>query len=66
MHNLMVALAAIAGAWMMAQCAQQWAIAAAPQFTSGPNPTLGLLIGPAVLLGALGGALLAGLLLPRR
>lgn len=48
----------------MAHCAQQWAVAATTQI-AGPNPTMGLFIGPAALFGALGGALLAGLLLPR-
>jgi hypothetical protein len=65
MRNMMVAVAAIAGAWMMAQCAQQWASAVSPPLGGGPNPAMGLLIGPAVLVGAVGGALLAGLIYPR-
>ena len=65
MRNLIVAVAAVGGGWLMAHCAQQWAVAATSQLASGPNPTMGLFIGPAALFGALGGALLAGLLLPR-
>ncbi|MCC2669697.1 MAG: hypothetical protein K0Q72_2168 [Armatimonadetes bacterium] len=65
MRNFLMGVAATVGAWMMAQCALQWAGAAAPQFGTGPNPATGLLIGTALLLGALGGALLAGLLYPR-
>ena len=66
MRNLIVAIAAVGGGWLMAHCAQQWAVVATTQFaTGGPNPTMGLFIGPAALFGALGGALLAGLLLPR-
>ncbi len=64
MRNLFILVATLAGAWFMGQ----WALALGGTLAVGSaeiSPLGGLLMAPAVLTGALAGALLGGLLYPR-
>lgn len=64
MRNLFILTAAGAGAWIMVQAAFHLTASMVQSASAGPNPLTGLLIAPAVMVGALAGALLGGLLYP--
>ena len=65
MWNAAVHSTALMGAWIMVRGAMALGAAMAPDLGTGINPTAGMLDGPAALVGALFGALLAALIFPR-
>lgn len=64
-RNIFVLASTVAGAWMLGNAAMQLGTSLSGQGLSGVSPMGGLLIAPSVLVGALCGALLGGLLYPR-
>ena len=66
MRNLMIFTMAGAGAWVMVQHCQQVAATILPAHGAGMNPMSALFFLPALLVGAVAGALLGGLVAPLR
>jgi hypothetical protein len=65
-RNLFVMVMAVVGAAVMVRAAQQFAgqLADSTSYVGGLDPMAGLIIAPAVLIGALVGAVFGGLVFP--
>jgi len=67
MRNLLIVTMAGAGGWMMAHSSQSWAAVLLQQAgAAGQNPFGALIFLPALLVGALMGAMIGGLVAPLR